>query len=74
MDFSGDDMKNYYAYIARRHNTYQTTGNAANLNNAQQIGNFVSALALLLAQEIQTSAKSKMTTVLNCEWDITFRF
>ena len=35
--FSGDDMKNYYAYITRGYNTYQTTGNATILGNAQQM-------------------------------------
>jgi len=37
MGFSGDDMKNYYAYITRGYNTYQTTGNATALGNAQQM-------------------------------------
>jgi len=37
MGFSGDDMKNYYAYITRGYNTYQTTGNATSLGNAQQM-------------------------------------
>ncbi len=37
MGFSGDDMKNYYTYITRGYNTYQTTGNAAALGNAQQM-------------------------------------
>ena len=37
MGLSGDDMKNYYAYIARGYNTYQTTGNATILGNAQQM-------------------------------------
>jgi hypothetical protein len=37
MGFSGDDMKNYYAFIARGYNTYQTTGNATALGNAQQM-------------------------------------
>lgn len=37
MGFSGDDMKNYYSYIARGYNTYQTTGNATILNNALQM-------------------------------------
>jgi hypothetical protein len=37
MGFSGNDMKNYYDYIARGYNTYQTTGNAAALGNAQQM-------------------------------------
>jgi hypothetical protein len=37
LGFSGDDMKNYYAYIARGYNTYQTTGNASILGNAQQM-------------------------------------
>jgi hypothetical protein len=37
MGFSGDDMKNYYAYITRGYNTYQTTGNATILGNAQQM-------------------------------------
>jgi hypothetical protein len=35
--FSSDDMKNYYTYIARGYNTYQTTGNATALVNAQQM-------------------------------------
>ncbi|MEI6608675.1 MAG: hypothetical protein WCO53_02910 [Deltaproteobacteria bacterium] len=35
--FSGDDMKNYYGYITRGYNTYQTTGNAIALGNAQQM-------------------------------------
>jgi hypothetical protein len=35
--FSSDDMKNYYAYITRGYNTYQTTGNVAALGNAQQM-------------------------------------
>ena len=35
--FSGDDMKNYYTYIARGYNTYQTTGNATILGNARQM-------------------------------------
>lgn len=35
--FSGDDMKNYYDYIARGYDTYQTTGNASTLVNAQQM-------------------------------------
>ncbi len=34
---SGDDMKNYYAYVERSYNTYQTTGNATALGNAQQM-------------------------------------
>jgi len=34
---SGDDMKNYCDYITRGYNTYQTTGNAALLGNAQQM-------------------------------------
>jgi hypothetical protein len=34
---SGDDMKNYYAYVARGYDTYQTTGNATILGNAQQM-------------------------------------
>jgi len=37
MGFSGDDMKNYYAYVARSYNTYQTTGNVNALVNAQQM-------------------------------------
>jgi hypothetical protein len=37
LGFSGDDMKNYYAYITRGYNTYQTTGNATILGNAQQM-------------------------------------
>jgi hypothetical protein len=37
MGFSSDDMKNYYAYITRGYNTYQTTGNATSLGNAQQM-------------------------------------
>jgi hypothetical protein len=37
MGFSGDDMKNYYSYIARGYNTYQTMGNATILNNALQM-------------------------------------
>ena len=37
MGFSGDDMKNYYAYITRGYNAYQTTGNAAILGNALQM-------------------------------------
>ena len=37
MGFSGDDMKNYYTYIIRGYNTYQATGNAAALGNAQQM-------------------------------------
>jgi len=35
--FSGDDMKNYYAYINRGYSTYQTTGNGTILGNAQQM-------------------------------------
>jgi hypothetical protein len=40
--FSADDMKNYYAFINRGYNTYQTTGNAAPLTAAQQMaeGNY----------------------------------
>lgn len=34
---SGDDMKNYYAYVARGYDTYQTTGSATILGNAQQM-------------------------------------
>jgi hypothetical protein len=37
MGFSGDDMKNYDAYVARSYNTYQTTGNVNALVNAQQM-------------------------------------
>lgn len=37
MGFSGDDMKNYYAYITRGYDTYQATGNATLLGNAQQM-------------------------------------
>jgi len=37
LGFSGDDMKNYYNYITRGYDTYQTTGNAATLVNAQQM-------------------------------------
>jgi hypothetical protein len=37
MGFSGNDMKNYYAYITRGYNTYQTTGNTTTLGNAQQM-------------------------------------
>jgi hypothetical protein len=37
LGFSGDDMKNYYAYITRGYSTYQTTGNATILGNAQQM-------------------------------------
>ncbi len=37
MGFSGNDMKNYYDYISRGYNTYQTTGNATILNNALQM-------------------------------------
>ncbi len=37
MGFSGNDMKNYYAYITRGYNTYQTTGNATLLGNVQQM-------------------------------------
>jgi hypothetical protein len=35
--FSADDMKNYYAFINRGYNAYQTTGNAAPLTAAQQM-------------------------------------
>jgi hypothetical protein len=34
---SGDDMKNYYAFIDRGYNIYQTTGDATALGNAQQM-------------------------------------
>jgi hypothetical protein len=37
MGFSGNDMKNYYAYITRGYNTYQATGNTTTLGNAQQM-------------------------------------
>ncbi len=48
MGFSGNDMKNYYAYIASGYNTYQATGNATVLNNAQQMaaGNYSSSSAM----------------------------
>ena len=35
--FSVDEMKNYYAFIDRGYNLYQTTGNTAILGNAQQM-------------------------------------
>jgi hypothetical protein len=35
--FSVEEMKNYYAYVARSYNTYQTTGNVTALVNAQQM-------------------------------------
>ena len=35
--FSGDDMKNYYAFIERGYDTYQTTGNATILGKARQM-------------------------------------
>lgn len=40
--FSGDDMKNYYAFINRGYNVYQKTGNTAPLTAAQQMaeGNY----------------------------------
>lgn len=40
--FSGDDMKNYYAFINRSYNVYQKTGNTAPLTAAQQMaeGNY----------------------------------
>ena len=37
MGFSGNDMKNYYAYITRGYNTFQTTGDATLLGKAQQM-------------------------------------
>jgi hypothetical protein len=37
MGFSGDDMKNYYGYITRGYNTYQTSGDATALVNALQM-------------------------------------
>jgi len=40
--FSGDDMKNYYAFINRGYNVYQSTGNTAPMTAAQQMaeGNY----------------------------------
>jgi len=35
--FSRDEMKNYYTYIARGYDTYQTAGNVALLGNALQM-------------------------------------
>jgi hypothetical protein len=35
--FSVDEMENYYAYITRGYDTYQTTGNATILGNAPQM-------------------------------------
>lgn len=35
--FSPDEMKNYYTYVARGYDTYQTTGNVALLGNALQM-------------------------------------
>jgi len=48
MGFSGDDMKNYYGSITRGYDTYQTTGNAIALGNAQQMaeGNYGRASAM----------------------------
>jgi hypothetical protein len=37
MGVSGDDMKNYFAYITRGYDAYQTTGNTTILGNAQQM-------------------------------------
>ena len=37
MGFTVDDMKNYYTYITRGYNTYQTTGDATILGKAQQM-------------------------------------
>ncbi|MFH1079196.1 MAG: hypothetical protein V1766_02865 [Pseudomonadota bacterium] len=37
MGFGSNDMKNYYAYIARGYDVYQTAGNATILGNAQQM-------------------------------------
>ena len=37
LGFSGDDMKNYYDYINRGYDAYQTTGSSTLLGNAQQM-------------------------------------
>ncbi len=35
--FSGDELKNFYGYVNRGYRTYQTTGDAAALSNAQRM-------------------------------------
>ena len=57
--FSREEMKNYYTYIARGYDTYQTTGNVALLGNALQMaeGSYGRANAMIDYLYVRLSQK-----------------